>query len=99
MQILADVTHRKIETVCDPQEAGAVGAALIAAVGLGIYPDFGSLKNVVKVDRAFEPRPENSEIYDTLFHSYQEVYSDLRNFYRKLNKERFDKAICEGGVY
>jgi xylulokinase len=92
MQILADVTHRKIETVSDPQEAGAVGAALVAAVGLGIYPDFESLRKVVKVDRAFEPQSENSEIYDSLFHSYKEVYSNLRNFYRKLNKKRFDKA-------
>jgi len=98
MQILADVAHRKIETVCDPQEAGAVGAALVAAVGLGIYPDFESLRKVVKVDRAFEPQSENSEIYDSLFHSYKEVYSNLRNFYRKLNKERFDKATCEGGA-
>jgi len=95
MQIMADVTQRKIETVCDPQEAGAVGAALVAAVGLGIYPDFESLRKVVKVDRTYEPQPENSEIYDALFHSYQEVYGSLRNFYRKLNKERFDKAACE----
>ena len=95
MQILADVTHRKIETVRDPQEAGAVGAALVAAVGLGIYPDFESLRKVVKVDKTFEPQPENSEIYDLLFHSYREVYGNLRNFYRKLNKERFDKAVCE----
>ena len=36
MQMLADVTHRRIETVPDPKEAGAIGAALVAAVGLGI---------------------------------------------------------------
>src|SRR4030042_784071 len=98
MQIMADVTHRNIETVCDPQEAGAGGAALVAAGGLAIYPEFESLKEVVKVDRVFEPQPENSEIYDTLFNSYQRVYTDLRDFYRKLNKERFDKTTCEGGV-
>ena len=95
MQIMADVTGRKIETVRDPQEAGAVGAALIAAVGLGIYPDFKSLEKVVKVDRAFEPKPENAEIYDNLFYLYKEIYSDLKDFYRKLNKERFDKAACD----
>jgi xylulokinase len=95
MQIMADVTGRKIETVRDPQEAGAVGAALVAAVGLGIYPDFKALKKVVKVDRAFEPQPQNSGIYHNLYHLYQEVYSDLKDFYRKLNKERFDKVACE----
>ena len=95
MQIMADVTGRKIETVSDPKEAGAVGAALVAAVGLGIYPDFESLKKVVKVDRTFQPQPGNAEIYDKLFGLYQEVYGDLKGFYRKLNKERFDKAVCE----
>jgi len=95
MQIMADVTGRKIETVCDPQEAGAVGAALIAAVGLGIYPDFESLKKVIKVDRVFEPEPRNSDIYNSLYGSYHEVYDSLRDFYRKLNKERFDRVVCE----
>jgi xylulokinase len=92
MQILADITHRKIETVCEPQEAGAVGAALVAAVGMGIYPDFESLKKVVKVDSIYEPQPENSEIYDSLFDRYQEVYHNLRGFYRKLNKARLEKC-------
>ena len=92
MQILADITHRKIETVCEPQEAGAVGAALVAAVGMDIYPDFESLRKVVKVDSVYEPQPENYEIYDSLFNHYKKVYHNLRNFYRKLNKERFDRC-------
>jgi xylulokinase len=90
MQILADITHRKIETVCEPQEAGAVGAALVAAVGMGIYPDFESLRKVVKVDSIYEAQSENYEIYDSLFHRYQEAYHDLRGFYRRLNKARLE---------
>ena len=90
--MLGYITHREIEAVCEPQEAGAVGAALVAAVGMGIYPDFESLRNVVKVDSVYEPQPGNSEIYDSLFHRYQEVYHNLRSFYRKLNKERFDRC-------
>jgi xylulokinase len=92
MQILADITHKEIETVCEPQEAGAVGAALVAAVGMGIYPDFESLRKVVKVDSVYEPQPGNSEIYSSLFDRYQEVYRNLRSLYRKLNKERFDRC-------
>jgi len=34
MQILADVTGKKVETVSQPQEAGAVGCAMTAAVGM-----------------------------------------------------------------
>lgn len=92
MQILADVTHKKVETVRDPQEAGAVGVALIATVGLGIHPDFESLKKVVRVDKTFEPQAENEEIYDFLFQSYKEVYGNLRGLYGKLNKRRFREA-------
>jgi xylulokinase len=90
MQILADITHRKIETVCDPQEAGAVGAALVAAVGMGLYPDFESLRKVVKVDSIYEPRLGNSEIYDSLYHHYRQIYRNLRGFYRRLNKARLE---------
>ena len=96
MQILADVTQRKVEAVHNPQEAGAVGAALIAAVGLGIYPSFDALKNVVKVERVFSPQEENYQIYDFLFHSYQEAYGSLRRFYRRLNEKRSDEArLCK----
>jgi len=90
MQILADITHRKIETVCDPQEAGAVGAALVAAVGMGLYPNFESLRKVVKVDSVYEPEPANSEIYDSLYHHYRQIYRNLRGFYRRLNKTRLE---------
>ena len=88
MRILADVTKRTALTVRYPQEAGAVGVAMIAAVGLGIYPDFESLKKVVNVEKAFEPDPNNREIYDSLYRSYQEAYRSLRGFYKGLNESR-----------
>jgi len=69
-----------------------VGVALVAAVGLGLYPDFESLKQVVRVERAFEPNEANAETYDFLFQTYQEVYSSLKKVYRRLNKERFQRS-------
>jgi xylulokinase len=93
MQIIADVTNRRIEAVHNPQEAGAVGVALVAAVGLGIYPDFSSLKKVVKVEKVFEPNPQNLEIYDSLFQAYKDVYRDLRHFYTRLNKQRIETCM------
>jgi xylulokinase len=93
MQIMADVTNRRIESVHDPQEAGAVGVALVAAVGLGVYPGFKSLKKVVKVEKVFEPNQRNLEIYDSLFQSYKKAYQSLRDFYIKLNKKRIDTCM------
>ena len=92
MHILADVTHKRVETVADPQEAGAVGAALVAGVGLGIYPDFESLKKVVKVDKTVEPDEANAGTYDFLFQSYKEVYDSLKGLYCRLNQRRSVEA-------
>jgi xylulokinase len=92
MQILADVTHRRIETVPDPKEAGAVGAALVAAVGLGIYPGFEALESVTRVDRTFDPRQETFKTYDPLFDSFKESYDRLRPLYKKLNEKTSGSA-------
>ena len=92
MQILADVTGKRIETVRNPQEAGAVGAAMTAAVGLGLYKDFESLKVVVSSDHTFEPRAANREVYDFLYGLYKELYTDLKGFYTRINKERCEQV-------
>jgi xylulokinase len=92
MQIIADVSGRRVETVAQPQEAGAVGAALTAAVGLGLYPDFEALKGIVRVEREFEPQPSNAETYDHLYGAYKRIYSSLRSLYREVNEVRFQAS-------
>jgi xylulokinase len=96
MQIIANVTGKRIETVPDPQEAGAVGAALIAAIGLGIYPDFAALKDVIQVTHTFEPRSDHAGVYDCLFAAYKKVYRSLKAVYREVNEERFSHEAREG---
>ena len=93
MQIVADVTGRRVETVANPLEAGAVGAALTAAVGLGLYPNFESLRDVVQVEHEFEPQPANTEVYKVLYEAYQRLYSSLRGLYRDVNEVRF--RVCK----
>ena len=95
MQILADITHRRVESVQNPLEAGAVGAALVAAVGMGIYPDFEALKGVVKVDKVFQPQAQSYPVYDRLFRSYQESYGSLRRFYKRLNENSSGEEVCK----
>jgi len=89
MQIIADATGRRVETVANPQEAGAVGAALAAAVGMGLYPDFESLKPVIRVEREFDPQPSNAEVYDLLYSAYRRIYGCLRDLYWDVNRVRF----------
>jgi xylulokinase len=85
MQILADVTGLPVETVRDPENAGAVGAALAAGVALGIHPDFASLRGLVEAGSCAEPRPECGPVYDFLFGEYRHAYRRLRGFYHALN--------------
>jgi len=86
MQIIADVTGRRLEVVEDPQDAGAVGAALAAGVALGMHPSFASLRATVRVSRSFDPRPENRATYDVMFRQYQAAYRQLRGLHHALNR-------------
>jgi xylulokinase len=96
MQIIADVTGRRVETVAQPLEAGAVGMGLIAAIGLGLYPDVAALKKIVQVERVFEPNRETAGIYDHLFPAYREIYKSLRRLYRSVNEKRFQRERSDG---
>jgi xylulokinase len=92
MQIIADVTGRRVESVAHPLEAGAAGIALTAAIGLGLYPDFQSLKKIVRVEREFEPQACNAECYEGLYRAYRKLYGRLRSLYREVNEERFRRS-------
>ncbi len=96
MQIIADVTGRQVESVAHPLEAGAVGIALTAAIGLRLYPDFQSLKQVVHVEQRFEPQACNAECYQGLYRAYRKLYGRLRSLYREVNEERF--RACRDAV-
>jgi len=95
MQIIADVTGRKVEVVTHPLEAGAVGIGLTAAVGMGMYPDFLALKKVITVDRPFEPQACNADVYEQQYHTYRRLYDCLHNLYHDVNDARFEKALNE----
>ncbi|MFQ6090274.1 MAG: FGGY-family carbohydrate kinase [Candidatus Bipolaricaulia bacterium] len=85
MQILADVTKREVETLENPQERGAVGAALVAAIGLGVYANFEALAEVIKAGNTFSPDRGNGRVYDFLFENYKALYRQLKGIYRRVN--------------
>jgi xylulokinase len=85
MQTYADACSVNIERVSEPQHAGARGAALIAALGLGVYQDFGSVRQVVKVDKVFSPRQEYTPVYNEAFVTLKESYARLKKLYRRIN--------------
>lgn len=89
MQIISDITGKSFSVVKDPRNAGAVGAAMIALIGLGEIESFAATKEFVEVDKHYTPHKENSKIYDKLFADYKNVYRDLEKAYKNANSSRF----------
>lgn len=85
MQVVADVTSRRVEATENPQEAGALGCALAVSVALGNCPGYVDIKNKVRVRSTYEPRNENSDTYDRLFKAYRSAYPALSKLGRNLN--------------
>ncbi len=84
-QIYADVLNRTIRQVKDPIMANARGAALIAAVGLGLC-SFDDIPNLVQYSKIFEPNPDNRELYDRLFKEFLGLYKNNKAMHKRLNE-------------
>jgi len=89
MQIIADITGKRIDVVKDPRNAGALGAAVVALIGLGELSGFDAVRDFVKVEKSYEPDPANKDIYDKLFIDYQNIYKGLESAYKTANGARF----------
>ncbi|HHU84931.1 MAG TPA: carbohydrate kinase [Clostridiales bacterium] len=85
-QILADVTGRKVETVDSPQNVGAVGAAVLMAVGLGLIEKVEDAKKLIPVVKTFTPNMENKKVYDKMFEVYKRLYSSNKKNFADLNE-------------
>lgn len=84
-QILADCTGRTIETVDSPQNVGAVGAAVIMAVGLGVISDVSKAKKLIPAKKTFKPNPANKAVYDKNFEVYKTLYKNNKDAFKSLN--------------
>ncbi len=73
-QIVADVLNLPVK-VPVVKEATALGAAICAGVGAGMYEDFNdAIARVVKFEKTYLPTEENREIYDEQFEKWRSVY-------------------------
>lgn len=86
MQIFADVFNRRIEVIRDTQNAGAIGGAFLAALGLGMYKSFDEAKEWAYVENIYEPISENAIAYEKPYENFKDSYNHLKDFYLKVNK-------------
>ena len=67
-------------------EASGLGAAIDAAVGVKIHPDFKTaIQEMTHTGDQFEPDPVTHKLYDELFnHVYMRIYHQLKPLYEHL---------------
>jgi xylulokinase len=90
MQIIADVTGCTFDVVKNPRNAGALGCAIVAMIGLGHIKSFEDAKQFVQVEATYKPNKANKAIYEKLFLDYQTLYKALEKPYKQANSKRFE---------
>lgn len=84
-QIVADVTGKPVK-VPVVKEATALGAAILAGVGVGLYANVEeAVARTVKWDRVFQPDPSVKAVYDELYANWRRLYPT-------------QLALCDQGV-
>ncbi|SFQ25150.1 xylulokinase [Lachnospiraceae bacterium XBB1006] len=80
-QILADILNREITTVAYTKDVGAIGAAMLVAVGSGEVESLADMKDMVKIKKRYKPNSENRAIYDKQFDVFKKLYKcNAKNF-------------------
>lgn len=83
-QICADVFGLPIATT-QPNAGPAYGAALLAAVGCGIFADVRqAVEACVKPGDAVHPNPANAAAYNEFYRAYQRLYPSLKDHFANL---------------
>lgn len=87
MQITADIFGLPAQRP-HTYETSALGAAIDAAVGLGLHPDFDSaIREMTRVSDVFEPIPANRDLYQALYDKvYRRLYGRLKTIYNDIRK-------------
>ena len=84
-QMLADITGRRIETISNAQEAGAIGAALVVAAGIKGEDVLELACRLVKANRVYVPETKNKEVYERNYSVFKSLYKSNAANFKKLN--------------
>ncbi len=83
-QMLADVYNRPVQTV-KSKEGPALGAAILAGVGAGLYPSVQeACDQLIQLNPPQEPVKENVQQYEKLYRIYTGLYPALKENFKQL---------------
>lgn len=86
-QILADMFDATMTLPNNMQHIGAMGAAMIAGVGVGVIKDFSRIDGIINPSDPMEPKKEETEIYRNLLPAYKACYEQLMPVYDLQNQK------------
>ena len=83
-QMLSDLYQCQVKTVYQ-SEGPALGVAILAGVGCGIYESVESAcDRLISEDRVSQPSAEDGALYEKYHKLYQKLYIDLKDSYKLL---------------
>ena len=63
-------------------EAALLGAAILSATGSGIFNDVKiACKNLIKIEKIYEPDLNNAKVYNDNFHKYTSLYESVEKLF------------------
>lgn len=87
MQLTADIFNLPVERP-HTYETSGLGAAIDAAVGIGLYPNFEqAINSMTRVGEVFQPDPERAALYRSLYKDvYLKMYHQLQPLYKRIQE-------------
>lgn len=86
LQIFADVWGKPMSRRSLVDEANALGAAVVAAVGVGLFEDFGVARGFSRVEKTFEPDAKAHERYAARHRQFLDAYERLEPVFDDLQR-------------
>jgi xylulokinase len=77
-QILADVFNRSVTTLDYSEDAGAIGAAIVAGVSAGLWKSASQATALIQTRTLDQPEPGNPDIYAKYLAIYKSLYPVLK---------------------
>lgn len=80
-QIKADIFNKEI-ILCEVEDSSCLGAAMLAAIGLGWYQNYTEAANgMVKKSKVYQPSKDKVIYYNRLYDVYKTLYPRLKDSY------------------
>ena len=84
LQLKADITGIPV-VVPKVTETAGLGAAVLAGVGAGVFPDARqAIERIIKFEKRIEPQPENASAYQNKFELYRDIYPAVKGIFHRL---------------